>query len=72
MTNSTFSLKNKIAEKNGMYSVDGAKFQEYALSALDYKGSKAHQTIGSLVTSINKREISVADATSYYNSLLVK
>jgi len=55
-----------------MYSAEGASFQEYALNNLDAKGSKAHQTIGSLVTKINNNVITVAEAVSIYNSLLVK
>ena len=65
---------NAVKQQNEvkMYSVEGAQFQEWAINNLDAKGSKAHQTIGSLVTKINNNQITVAEAVSIYNSLLVK
>jgi hypothetical protein len=60
----------KTAEK--MYSVDGAKFQEWAINRIDFKGSAAHMIIGSLVTKINNSVVSVAQAEADFLSVLVK
>lgn len=55
-----------------MYSVDGANFQEYALSNLDNRGSEAHKSIGKFVTMINNNEISIEDAKIQFTALLNK
>jgi hypothetical protein len=69
---SNFSLKATLNNRSAMYSPDGAQFQEYALNNLDYKGSAAHRAIGSLVTAINKHEMTVAEAKATFHSLLCK
>lgn len=53
-----------------MYSAEGARFQEVAISMLDAKGSEAHKSIGKLVTAINNNQITYADAMAQYVSLL--
>jgi hypothetical protein len=55
-----------------MYTVEGATFQEYALSNLDFKGSVAHKSIGTLVTAINNNQITVEAAKSQFIASLVK
>lgn len=55
-----------------MFSAEGAKFQEVAISMLDAKGSSAHKSIGQLVTLINNSQITYADAIAQYISLLNK
>ena len=73
MNSTTSNWVNRInASKPVMYSVAGAKFQEYALSILDAKNSTAHKSIGSFVTAINNNQISVEQATEQYVSLLSK
>lgn len=68
----TARLASIEAKKNNevMYSVEGAQFQEYAISILDFKGSAAHKMIGSLVTAINNKQISVSEATARYQAAL--
>ncbi len=53
-----------------MYSAEGAKFQEFAISNLDFKGSSAHKMIGGLVTDINNNRISVNEATAKFIAAL--
>ena len=55
-----------------MYSVAGAKFQEYCLAHLDNKGSEAHRAIGRLVNGINAGYVKVDVAQAIYNGLLSK
>lgn len=66
------AMKNYNNRQNAeiMYSVEGASFQEYCISILDAKGSKAHQAIGKLVTDINNNRISVIDAKAQFVTLL--
>lgn len=66
------TLTARLNASKQMYSVDGAKFQEYALSILDNKGSQAHQSIGALVTKINNNQITVNEAIAQYSALLSK
>lgn len=55
-----------------MYTAEGADFQEWALSMLDYKGSAAHKMIGSLVTAINNNVLTVKEARSQFVFALAK
>lgn len=70
------SLKDRLAaaqktsKPEVMYSVDGANFQEWALSNLDNRGSAAHKSIGTLVTAINNNNITVEAAKSQFIALL--
>ena len=66
-----FSLKATIAERKGMFSDEGAKFQEDCLNTVGLvKFSPAHKMIGSLVTAINNNQISVSEATKKFNAAL--
>lgn len=62
----------KLNKPEVMYSAIGAEFQEWALSNLDCKGSIAHKSIGTLVTSINNNQISVENARNQFTALLSK
>lgn len=65
------AMKNYNNRQNeNMYSVEGASFQEWAINRIDFKGSKAHMSIGKLVTDINNNRISVIDAKVEFTSLL--
>jgi hypothetical protein len=67
----TLSARQSSVQSNvSMYSAEGASFQEWALSRIDFKGSVAHQSIGRLVTDINNKNISVADAKNDFLSKL--
>lgn len=74
MSTLTARLNASKIEKTSevMYSVDGAKFQEWAINRIDAKGSAAHLSIGKLVTMINNNVITVAEAESKFTALLVK
>ena len=61
---------NAVKTSEKMYSVDGAKFQEWAINRIDYKGSSAHLMIGSLVTAINNNQISVNEAETRFQAAL--
>lgn len=52
-----------------MYSVDGAKFQEYALSLVGSDKSYSG-FIGQLVTAINNDKLTVAEATKQINAAI--
>jgi hypothetical protein len=69
---STLTARLNASKQNAqvMYSVDGAKFQEVALSMLDCKGSAAHKSIGQFVTAINNNQITYTQAIAQYTSLL--
>ena len=73
---STLTARLNAAKQNSkpevMYSVNGAKFQEYALSVLDAKGSEAHRSIGHFVTAINNDKITIVEAIAQYSALLSK
>lgn len=60
----------KTSKPEVMYTAEGANFQEFALSNLDFKGSVAHKSIGKFVTMINNNEISVESAKSQFIALL--
>lgn len=64
------AVKNQTTEV--MYSVAGATFQEWALNRIDYRGSEAHKSIGSLVTAINNNRMTVSEAQTRFTALLVK
>lgn len=66
------AMQSKYQTSPVMYSVDGARFQEYALSILDYKCSPAHMAIGHFVTAINNGKMTIGEATEAYRKLLAK
>lgn len=55
-----------------MYSADGAYFQGWALSQLDYVHSEAHKSIGRLVRAINNGNMEVSVAKMVYVGLLTE
>lgn len=60
----------KAQSSEVMYTFDGARFQEEALSQLDYAHSFAHESIGRLVRAINNGQLDRDLAETIYVNLL--